>query len=207
MNKEELHKIAPNLSSISKKEIGFKVPANYFNSVEELVISEINLKNSLNKSSQEIFKTPTNYFEDIESITISKLKAEALNEKDTHNVPNNYFDSIEDAVFEKLNKKPSKVIQLKNNAKKVFIPLAIAASLLLMFTLTNNTEPVSFDSLATNDIENWIDEGNIELSNTTLANIYADVELEDSFLDTSISDDELFESIDLESIEQFMIKN
>ena len=205
MKKEELHKIAPNLSST--KETGFKVPANYFNTFENIVISEMNLKIKLGNNFEEVFDTPNDYFNTIENSTISKLKTEALKEKASNDIPDNYFDSIEDAVFEKLNKKTSKVILLKSRLKKALVPLAIAASLLLVFTLSNNTKPVTFDSLATNDIENWINDGNIELSNKTLANIYSDVELDDTFLDTSISDEELFESIDLETIEEFIITN
>ena len=73
MDNKELHKIAPTLSKLKEKGTGFKVPNNYFNSIEQHLASEIELRKAFKTTS---FKTPENYFESVEDITIERLEFE-----------------------------------------------------------------------------------------------------------------------------------
>ena len=105
MKKEKLHIIAPILSEISLKKNAFKVPDNYFNTIEDDVVATINLQNLLSKNSTSNFKAPNNYFDTIEEITITKLKAEVIQTKEKSQLPDGYFDTFEDLVLTKIKKR------------------------------------------------------------------------------------------------------
>ena len=62
MKKENLHNI---------KQSGFKTTNAYFDTIEDLIMSQISLKNSSENSG---FKVPDNYFETIEDNIISKTQ-------------------------------------------------------------------------------------------------------------------------------------
>tara|TARA_Y100001963_G_C6657892_1_gene389001 strand:+ start:184 stop:660 length:477 start_codon:yes stop_codon:yes gene_type:complete len=62
MKKENLHNI---------KQSGFKTPDNYFNTIEDQIISQISLE-KIDKNSG--FKVPDNYFDTIEDNILSKTK-------------------------------------------------------------------------------------------------------------------------------------
>ena len=203
MNKKELHKMAPLLSEISPKNSGFTVPDGYFNSVEDGIIAEI-VTHNLNKSTNE-FKTPENYFENLEDVVIAKLKVETLSESAQNSVPDNYFETFEDNVLSKLNSKP-KVISIKK-VTKYLIPIAAAASFLLIFLLNNNSNSVTFESLASTEIEEWIDNGLVDLDPYQMANIYSDVEIDNNFISEKISENDIEDYLYKENIELLLIDN
>ncbi len=206
MNKKEIHKIAPILSEISHLGAGFDVPKNYFAALEEKLVSEMNIQSFQKKSKKNNFQVPPTYFDEIEKKVISKLKVESFGKNANKKMPENYFDTLEDRITQRIDNR-TKVISLKSRLLKVVFPLTIAASLLLIFTLSNNSKSVTFDSIATNDIQNWIDEGNLELDAYNLATIYNDIELDESYFGASISDNELQEYLDLDTIEQLILEN
>lgn len=206
MKRKDIHKIAPKLSEISFKKIGFKIPENYFNSVEDTVIAELKSEKLLNKVNKEAFKTPQNYFDSIEDIIITKLKAEAIQNNKETTIPENYFQTIEDNVLTKIKTTP-RVISLKSRFIKFTAPIAIAASLLLIFTLNTNQNSITFDSLAVKDIESWIDNGNIDIDALSMESIYSDIEINSDMYSASLSDDEVLEYLSDEDLEEIIYKN
>ena len=87
MKRKDIHKIAPKLSEIPLKKTGFEIPKNYFESVEDAVISELKAETLLKKGNKEAFNTPNNYFDSIEEIVITKLKAEAIQNDNETTIP------------------------------------------------------------------------------------------------------------------------
>lgn len=175
MKKEDLHKIAPKLSKIQLDEIGFELPENYFNTIEDIVIA--------------------------------RLKAEIVqNDYDKTKLPENYFDSIEDRVLTKIKTSP-KVISLKSKIVKFAVPIAIAASLLLVFILNDNSNTVTFDSLEISEIENWIENGTIDIDASNIASMYPDIELNIDYFSSSISDNEFLEYLYEEDLEEIIYEN
>ncbi len=208
MKKKDLHKIAPKLSKNSLKKTGFKIPDKYFDTIEDAVFAELKAENFHENSNKNIFKTPKKYFNSVEDIVIAKLKAEAIqtNNKDTNEIPKNYFNSVEETVLSKINSE-TKVISLKNMLVKVIAPIAIAASLLLIFTLNTKQNSISFDSLATADIENWIDNGNIDIDALNMDSIYSDIELNNDMYSASLSDEEVLDYLYEEDLEEIIYEN
>ena len=204
MKKQKLHKAAPILNSISNKS-GFNVPNDYFETLEVDVLSKIKTEELNSEIDKNTFKTTEAYFDNVEDIVIAKLKAKTLHNEENTNVPDNYFDNLEDTIISKL-KTPKKVISLKT-VTKYFAPIAIAASLLLIFILNTNKDTVTFESLATAEIEQFIDYGMIDIDTQTLASTFSDIEIKTEELDLLLSDTEVLNYLTDEDLETFMYQN
>ncbi|NLP56935.1 hypothetical protein [Lutibacter sp. B1] len=208
MKKNELHKIAPKLSSLKSKKIGFTVPKNYFESIEVSVLNTISIENLQSKTLKPSFKTPENYFDTFEDIVISKLKAEVLQTKNEEKIPEDYFNTIEDAIFNKI-KNPSKSVVFKNKVIQLIAPVsvAVAASLLLIFTLNQKSVNITFDSLATSEIETLIENGTIEIDNITLETAFSDVEITYNDYSNTLSDEEVEDYLKGKDLEEIIYDN
>ncbi|MBI9041472.1 hypothetical protein [Lutibacter sp.] len=206
MKTKKLHKIAPKLSSI-KKDTGFNVPENYFDSFEDGVFAEISKNKVAKIKNTNNFKTPDNYFDSIEDLVITKLKSELLQNKNNL-TPENYFETIEDRVLSKLEKK-QKVISLRKNTLKYAASFAIAASLALVFILnpSKNGSEITFDSLETSEIEQLIQNGIIEVNTVTLSSAFPDFDVENSLDNNSISNEDLLNYLGSENLENLLLEN
>jgi len=206
MKKEDLHKIAPILSEISLNNNGFEIPENYFKTIEDSVIAKLKTEKLPKEREHNPFKTPENYFETIEDIIITKLKAEAIHGKSNTSIPEKYFDSIEETVLTKIKDKTA-LISLRNKLTKIIAPLAIAASLLLLFMLKNDSNKITFDSLASTEIEDWINNGSIDIDASSIISLYPEIELNNEMLSINISDDEILEYLYKEDLDEIIYEN
>tara|TARA_R110002073_G_scaffold4213_1_gene27897 strand:- start:36324 stop:36926 length:603 start_codon:yes stop_codon:yes gene_type:complete len=189
------------LSILKKQGSGFKTPEGYFETVETAVLSELKLEKL---PSKEGFKTPKNYFDTLEAAVLQELKTTKQTKETRFDVPTNYFDSVEDRVFEKLENVQStstNIISIKSILLKKVLPLAIAASLLLLVVLNYNTTPnYTIDNVADVEVTNWIEEGYITLDTDQIAEVFNDVALTDNL---NFEDEELIDYLngtDIESI-------
>lgn len=207
MKKEALHKIAPKLSEISPDNIGFVVPENYFGLIEDEVLAKIFIGNIKSKQKDNVFKTPKNYFDKIEDLVLTKLKVEALYNDEKSDISENYFDSFEDTVLNKI-KTNTKVFSVKRSINKYIAPVVIAAFLLLIFILNNyDSEALTFDSIETTEIVNWIYNGNVDIDALSIASIYTDIELDIDNFSTSLSNDEVLEYLSSEDLDDLIYEN
>ena len=205
MEKNKLHIIAPILSEISLKGTGFEIPQNYMSAVEENVISELMLQKKYQKETSSTFKLPENYFDEIEDVVLAKLKTEIVKNKDPYNLPDNYFDTIEDRVLNKM-RADKKVFSIKK-ITAYLAPIAIAASLLLIFILNTNKKTITFDSLATAEIEQFIDNGNVDINSESLALAFSSVEIPTNIMRTLISEEEVIDYLYTEDLEAIIYEN
>lgn len=205
MTKQELHKVAPILSKISK-ESGFKVPHDYFDAVEQGIVAELISKDMITPREKEVFKTPTNYFDTVEDLVVTRLKSESLQTEHIEEIPENYFETIEDQVIAKL-KKETKVISLKSVMKYV-APIAVAASLLFIFILSSPKKDItSFDALATSEIEALIESGLVDIDAESLANAFSDIDLSTDLMKSSITDSDMLNYLTDEDLDQIIYDN
>ena len=143
------------------------------------------------------FSTPENYFDSLEDTVFSKIKEQSFSKENAFTVPKNYFEHFEDSLFEKIDfpTKEVKVISLRSRILKI-IPAAAAASVLLFiglnyFTFSNS---ISFDSIPSEDIENWLDDSYINNASSTVN--FVDADFKDSNVleeVTSIKDEDILE--------------
>ena len=189
------------LDILKNKGSGFKTPKGYFENLENDVFSKISTKGFPEKVGYSI---PENYFETIENNVFTKIDANESNKQQKFDVPKDYFSTIEDNVFKKIQEEDSrkpKVINLKSRLTKVFAPIAIAASLLLLLTLyTNKTDDThSFDSLAITDVENWIENDYVALDSYEIAEAFSDIPFEEDFNEEDIEILDYINGTDIES--------
>ena len=118
------------------------------------------------------FRVPENYFNDFEDTLLSELKLKETVGKSGFKVPTDYFESLDESVFNAVTeKKQTKVINLFSWKKAVYTT-AIAASLILMFTVFyNKKDSLTLDTIETASIENYILNEDIDIKD-----IYHDLE-------------------------------
>ena len=143
------------------------------------------------------FSTPENYFESVENSVFSNIKAATFSKENVFTAPDNYFTNFEDSLFANIDfpKKEVKVISLKSRILKI-IPAAAAASILLFIGLNTLTfsETTSFESISSEEMENWLDESYIK-NNTSIIN-FVDADFKSSNVleeDSSIEGEDIFE--------------
>lgn len=150
------------------------------------------------------FKVPDGYFDSIESSVLKKLNESEIVTKDSFIIPNNYFDSVEVNVFGKINtssKTQKKIGFLKSISFSKIIPISIAASFALLVGLLfyNNSTP-SFNSIAQNDIEFWLENNIQDVDSYLIADVYSNISINETYF---LEDNDLLnylENIDSESI-------
>ena len=199
MTPKELKNTAPKLFEIKNLTNGFCVPKEYFDTVDEKIVSSIFL-DSLDRNIS--FETPENYFSLVESSVFEKIKIE------DKSVPDNYFDSIEDKIFKKLNSEP-KVISLKQRIITRILPIAIAASIALVFTIQYFTpqQGNEFASINGDDIELWLNNGELSFNNSELAYLYEDTEIENLSVFDFYKEEEVYSYLNELDIESLLLTN
>ncbi len=160
MNREEDYidwdKEAPLLCAISKKN-PFKVPEEYFNSLNSQILSQVALDDI---KSESIFEVPENYFNQLESQIMSQIRIdEMINQNDGFTVPETYFEESQNVIEQsvKSSKKSAKIINLN------MIRFAAAACILLttsvgIYININRQQSVSYQlsKLPEEAIENYL---------------------------------------------------
>ena len=194
------------LDILKKQGSGFKTPKGYFDTIDDHLMSEILTKKLPKKAG---FTAPKNYFNTFENQIFKRITRASITNQEQFDVPQNYFETIEDKVFEKIQKaaivKP-KVIRLKPLFIKVIAPIAVAASLFLifMFNYTLTKEDYSFDNLAAADVENWIENDLVILESYTISEVFNDVSLEEELNEDDL---ELLNYISGTDIESALLTN
>jgi hypothetical protein len=187
------------------KTSGFKIPMDYFDEIENDVVSKLNTEKFSKRNN---FNVPNDYFNEVEDIVVAKLKAEAIQKNDATIIPDNYFDKIEDKVFNKLkSEKKSKVITLKKFTKFI-APIAIAASLLLLVYLNTTSKKYTFDSLPTAAIESYFENGGNDVDVLSIASLYTEDELKnDEIFDSTVTDSVVVNYLSEENLEEIIYEN
>lgn len=109
------------------KSTGFKIPEDYFGSLEDAVFSKMTEQKITSTVNTTGFKAPNDYFETLDAKIVSRVETQST----------------------------SKVIPLFNWKKVAYIS-GIAASLILAINVFSNSNPLTFDDLETASIENYL---------------------------------------------------
>ncbi|BDW91232.1 MULTISPECIES: hypothetical protein [Flavobacteriaceae] len=160
----------------------------------------------MKKDKKNSFNTPKGYFEDFNSRLMDKIKKEEaghteslIPKHDGFSVPEGYFDEISSSVASELNTKETKVIPLIANKKLYYTVAAVAAIFVLIFSLnqSSSAEPISFDDLASSDIEAYLENTDLEMTTYEIAEIIPlkDIELNNIFNEV-LEDDAILDYLD-----------
>ncbi|WBL20976.1 hypothetical protein [Zunongwangia sp. HRR-M8] len=153
---------------------GFKVPSGYFENLEE-----------------QLFDTVLNEGKQIQEI---ELPVET-----GFKVPEAYFDGLEDRLVEKIEPKQPKLIKV-NFRKTLYYAAAIAAIFVVLYTTffkLGNEQSASWDDVELSAIEDYIDDGYVDLSDTEFSNmIFEDGYIVEESDFAAMNSDAVFQYID-----------
>jgi len=136
-------------------------------------MEELNKKNP--------FKTPESYFENFSDGLLDKLSEEKLDlpKEDGFTIPENYFDALHENIQKKLNTEETKVVQLHPYRKYYAVAASIAAIVIVFLGFNWSTpEEVTFDDLASADIESYFESNELGLTTYEIAEVLPVDELE-----------------------------
>jgi hypothetical protein len=155
------------------------------------------------------FKVPENYFDDFEKRIFKKIESETLPKETGFKVPDGYFDNLEDTLLQRLHteEKSQKVIQLNSRSTWVYLT-AIAACLAIIVSMLVKNESIvkQMNSLKIASIENYIDEGYLDLESYEVLALLDDEDLTNINLENDIFSEESLENYLLEnSIEETLL--
>ncbi len=173
----------------------------------------------MEKDKENSFNTPEGYFESFNDRLMDRIKKEEANEAgsiipktDGFAVPNGYFDEVTPTVLSKINTKEPKVIPLKTN-RRFYYGIAVAAAIfIVIFSLTweSNPEPLTFDDLATAEIEAYFENTNLEMTSYEIAEEVSLEKLElNDILGDELEDDIIMEYLDenVDDIEELNLED
>lgn len=153
------------------------------------------------------FKTPEDYFGSFTDKLMGKLSELDSDrpKKEGFKVPDGYFDSLHHHILQKLDHQGAKVVRLHPYRKYYFIAASVAAIVLFGLALNLNTisYEVTFDDLASTDIESYFDNNDMELTTYEIAEVIPIDELEiNDILNEQINEDQIIEYLD-ETVDEF----
>lgn len=175
------------------------------------------------KDSGHGFETPEGYFEELERQLEKKVnekssklglvdKNKKRSQKETFTLPDSMDTgfAVPDGYFEELDldfpvENEKKIFKLKHPGLRI-LSLSIAASILLFFgikTLNISDNSVNLNDFQNEDIATWIDSGLVEFDSYEIAEVFSDIELEESL----INEEDLFLYFDEIDVENLMIEN
>lgn len=143
------------------------------------------------------FKVPENYFENFETRLFEKINSEGLPKESGFRVPEGYFENLEDRVIQKLyaSENQPKVIRLNSKRTLAYV-IAIAACLALIISVAVQNKSIvqQLDSLKVASIENYIDEGYMDLESYEVMALLNDEDLTNMNLENDIFSEKSLET-------------
>lgn len=146
-----------------------------------------------NETKNKGFKTPKNYFNELESNLFGKIEEFSLPKEQGFKVPQDYFDTLDDKIINQVSfsEKETKTIALFSK-KTFWYAASIAACAMIIFSLINKpSTTINFQEIEFSSIENYIEEGNLNLHTEELASILIDEDIETNLKTELFSDQEI----------------
>jgi ribosomal protein S17E len=176
------------------KGTGFGIPKNYFEDFE----NKFHQNRGRNTTG---FKVPNEYFEKLEDTFIVRKNLNAMKGAG-FKTPDSYFENVEKSVFLKRKKKKAIPLSRRISYKNAF--LAIAASVLLFFSISEfNHNKNSISAIADTEIDSWIEEGLVSFNTYEIEEMFTDADL--NLL--AEESDEISDYLKYTDIEALLIEN
>ena len=122
------------------------------------------------------FKVPTNYFDEFENHLLNKINEEVLSKNIGFNTPTGYFNKLDIKIKRKNNSKSKEGKLIPVVSKKTFMYAAsLAAIVILVFSVIKDTTRFyTLEEIEISNIENFINEGNIQLKQHEISILFTD---------------------------------
>lgn len=149
---------------INSETHGFRLPGDYFKSLEEKVMRQIELENKT--ADKNPFRTPESYFDGVEDKVFAKLSAETGQPKVISIFRSSFF-------------------------KYAASVAAIAVLFFTVFSLQSKQEQLSFESIEYSSVSQYIEQGYINISAYDLEALISVEKI--NFSETDLSDSEILD--------------
>ncbi|MBJ6367639.1 hypothetical protein [Snuella sedimenti] len=108
------------------------------------------------------FKVPIGYFNSFEDTLLSEIRLKDTLEGQGFRTPEGYFDDVEDSIMDTISSKnnTSKVVRLFSK-RNLLYATSVAACFILLFSLPLLNTKITWDSLDTETVENYIMNENV----------------------------------------------
>ncbi|QLE02080.1 hypothetical protein HX109_11125 [Galbibacter sp. BG1] len=142
------------------------------------------------------FKTPENYLSDFEKDLSVRLSEENLPKGNAFTTPDDYFSEVEKSILAKTTlQKETEIIKVSWFYKAA----SIAAIFMVVFFIAKNLQKPSsqnFDTIATAEIDAYIDEGYLNLNTYDITDTFNEVSLSNIEISDAVSDDDIFKYLE-----------
>lgn len=165
----------------------------------------------MNKDHKNTFKTPGGYFENFNEKLFARLEAEEgepntnfLPKNDGFTTPEGYFEKVYPSLQSQLKKPEGRVISLRQRNIMYYAAAAIAVLFVLTLGLKWNQSPeLSFEDLASADIEIYFENNEFGLSSYEIAETVNldDISIAD-ITEKSLQEESILEYLD-ENVDDF----
>lgn len=150
------------------------------------------------------FKIPKDYLNNLEDTILNQAKLDSKVKSHGFKTPDGYLDTLEDKIYKKVKAKPNTKVRTLN-LKPWIYAASIAASLILLFTLTINTQQThTISSINNESLESFI--LTEDLNDSEIATLITDADFfENDILKSAISDASINQYIEREiDLEDFL---
>ncbi|MFK5982531.1 MAG: hypothetical protein QM499_06430 [Flavobacteriaceae bacterium] len=149
---------------------------------------------------------PENYFENFEERLFSKISEDIIPKKTGFSIPEDYFNTLESNVINQINTADKEVKVISIISKKTILYAAsIAAITILAFSIFSNKPATTINDLDIASIENYIENGNIDLNTYELTSLLNDNDFDDLTAENEFITEEQLENYLLENIDDTSI--
>ena len=144
-------------------------------------------KNKLQNIESSGFNTPKDYFSKLEDSILSHVQLENKINTSAFITPENYFESLEDRISNQISdKQETRVLSLVSK-RTVIAVTSIAAAIVLLFNLNIIDNGISFDTIETEALENYVSSQEFETLDME-AELIEDIDISSFILEEAISD-------------------
>jgi hypothetical protein len=147
------------------------------------------------------FKTPEGYFDEVTDRILDRIKNEegaGIPEKDGFVIPEGYMDKMEKEVLSKVKTSETPVISLRPYRNHLLVAASIAAIFVLVIRLQwNDTKSITFDDLASTDIETYFETREIGFTSYEIAEVIPVNTIDlNEFMETGVDDENIMDYLE-----------
>ena len=147
------------------------------------------------------FKTPEGYFERVTDRILDRIKNEEVSgmpEKDGFTIPEGYMEKMQKEVLSKVKNSDTPVISLHPYRKHLLVAASIAAIFVLVIGLQwNDTKSITFDDLASADIETYFETREIGFTSYEIAEVIPVNSIDmNEFMETGVDDENIMDYLE-----------
>lgn len=147
------------------------------------------------------YNLPKGYFEEFEDRLFNRINSDIIPKESGFKTPEGYFIEVEKNIIQQCNnQQKTKVIPIVSR-KTMLYAASIAACAILIFSIFGkDQDTISINNIDITSIENYINEGNVELNQYDLSSLLTEEDLSNITIEENHIPEDIIEAYLLEDI-------